>query len=170
MNQTLTNLLPMETLPERVRKLVPGCSHPESTICQKLASNDALMYFKVCMTCGATLPSGKGELSHRNVASRYRVEEITPKSFYDRVGEAYMANLHQQRSDMLERYTEYLSSPEWDALRQQVIERDGSCRLCDGPIQCVHHLTYERVFHETLEDLAGLCQGCHELIHAVAAS
>jgi hypothetical protein len=29
----------------------------------------------------------------------------------------------------------------------------------------VHHLTYERKYHERLEDLQGLCEGCHEFTH-----
>jgi hypothetical protein len=30
----------------------------------------------------------------------------------------------------------------------------------------VHHLTYERKYHERLDDLQAICQSCHEYIHA----
>jgi len=37
-------------------------------------------------------------------------------------------------------------------------------KRCSPPLH-VHHRTYERVFHETLDDLCVLCEDCHELFH-----
>jgi len=64
-------------------------------------------------------------------------------------------------------YAAYLASPEWAAKRQLVFQRDFYlCRSCPlGLAEIVHHLTYERVYHELLEDLISLCYECHWGIH-----
>jgi hypothetical protein len=69
---------------------------------------------------------------------------------------------------MNERYIEYLSSREWKAKRKAVKERCSNiCERCHRYlVDDVHHLTYERVYNESLEDLQGLCTGCHEFLHS----
>ena len=67
-----------------------------------------------------------------------------------------------------ERYHEYLFSPEWDLLRKAKLKEAGhKCQLCNasGVKIEVHHRTYERVFHELLEDLIALCDPCHKKFH-----
>jgi len=61
-------------------------------------------------------------------------------------------------------YKRYLASREWRLKRKEVIERaKGVCERClDDDIANVHHLTYENVGNEPLDDLQGLCRGCHE--------
>lgn len=73
-------------------------------------------------------------------------------------------------------YQRHLASREWALLREQVKERSGG--LCERHLEkgwpkeyCppgdnVHHLTYERVGHELLEDLQHVCRPCHEYISA----
>jgi hypothetical protein len=64
-------------------------------------------------------------------------------------------------------YPRYLASPHWLALRKQVIERAmGFCEVCGGT-ECiqVHHLTYQRLRRERLEDLQALCRQCHKHAH-----
>lgn len=64
------------------------------------------------------------------------------------------------------KYADYLRSPEWRAKADAVLERDrGRCRRCDAAAEDVHHLTYERIFCEDLDDLIALCRTCHELDH-----
>ena len=73
-----------------------------------------------------------------------------------------------------ERYDEYLRSDEWLALRRLVLRRDGyRCRHTGkasrpgDPLQ-VHHLTYERVGAERLDDLITLCRSAHQRLHDLA--
>lgn len=63
-------------------------------------------------------------------------------------------------------YGAYLASREWGILREQVRERSGGkCERCKrGDHQDTHHLTYERIGHERLEDLLGVCRQCHEFL------
>ncbi len=64
-------------------------------------------------------------------------------------------------------YEEYLKSPEWKTKRKAVKERcKNICERCHRYlVDDVHHLTYVRKFNERLEDLQGLCAGCHEFMH-----
>jgi 5-methylcytosine-specific restriction endonuclease McrA len=67
-------------------------------------------------------------------------------------------------------YRAYIASPAWQAVRQrkfaQVGRRCQKCRrwwhqLRRGEWLEVHHLTYDRLFHELLRDLQVLCNTCH---------
>lgn len=62
----------------------------------------------------------------------------------------------------------YMASREWYAKRNAVIERGGgNCERCRRlPGVHVHHLTYERMGCERLDDLQLLCNPCHEFLHA----
>lgn len=66
-----------------------------------------------------------------------------------------------------ERYQAYLAGREWGLLKQQVKARSGGiCERCKiNPSDAVHHLTYERKYHERLEDLQDICEACHSFIH-----
>lgn len=66
-------------------------------------------------------------------------------------------------------YEQYIQSAEWKALRQKVLERDRfQCQTCCSTDDLeVHHRTYDRLFHEDLEDLITLCHECHEAITCV---
>jgi hypothetical protein len=64
-------------------------------------------------------------------------------------------------------YFGYLGSPEWKAKRKAVKKRCSNiCERCHlYLVDEVHHLTYERLHNESLEDLQGLCCGCHDFLH-----
>jgi hypothetical protein len=65
-------------------------------------------------------------------------------------------------------YPRYLASREW-AQRKEAVRRRarGICERCDnGPMRSVHHLTYEHVGCEPLEDLLGVCNPCHNFLSA----
>lgn len=63
-------------------------------------------------------------------------------------------------------YQRYLASREWAVLKEQVKERnEGWCEHCHAAKhQDTHHLTYERIGNEQLDDLMGLCRPCHEWV------
>jgi 5-methylcytosine-specific restriction endonuclease McrA len=68
-------------------------------------------------------------------------------------------------------YQAYLSSAKWRRLRNEVLLRDKHrCVKCHWNRDLhVHHLTYERMGDELLEDLVTLCARCHGREHLVAA-
>lgn len=60
----------------------------------------------------------------------------------------------------------YYASREWAILKEQVRDRSGGrCERCKvADCEQTHHLTYERLGNELLEDLQGLCAPCHEYV------
>ena len=63
-------------------------------------------------------------------------------------------------------YRKYLASREWAVLKEKVRVRSGGiCERCFmAPHVQTHHVTYERMGHERLEDLEGVCEDCHEYL------
>ncbi len=68
-----------------------------------------------------------------------------------------------------ERYARYMTSREWAIRKRPVKERSGGvCERCKiNPSTAVHHLTYERIYRERLEDLQDICEACHSFIHGL---
>ena len=64
-------------------------------------------------------------------------------------------------------YSRYMSSDLWKQKRLARIEKDGyKCKLCGSAINLnVHHITYERLGREPLDDLITVCADCHEKLH-----
>jgi predicted HNH restriction endonuclease len=76
-------------------------------------------------------------------------------------------------------YKQYLNSSKWQQLRQQVFNRArknansnnklGVCERCGytpwKPCLQVHHINYNNVFNEKLEDLILICPNCHKEMH-----
>lgn len=64
----------------------------------------------------------------------------------------------------------YLQSLEWHAIREKRLAfAQHKCEVCSSTesLQC-HHITYERLTNEHIDDLAILCggsNGCHQRIH-----
>jgi hypothetical protein len=69
-------------------------------------------------------------------------------------------------------YHKYLASREWALLKEKVKERSkGRCERCANmDYSHTHHLTYERLGREKLEDLQGVCAPCHEFLSAKSHS
>ena len=64
-------------------------------------------------------------------------------------------------------YSDYIESEEWKAVRRKRMSIDGyQCQMCGTAKNLeVHHLTYERLGHEDMDDLITLCHKCHEKVH-----
>lgn len=76
---------------------------------------------------------------------------------------------HKDPTGHRKKYYEYLESQEWKDKRDELFRiRGRRCERCNSSknIQ-VHHLTYERVFNELLNDLEVLCKTCHEIEHGI---
>jgi hypothetical protein len=75
----------------------------------------------------------------------------------------------RKQSESNPEYQEYLRSARWLKVRRAVMLRaKGKCEICrrwEGK-ECAH-LTYERLFHEHLEDLLWLCPRCHRELDLV---
>jgi 5-methylcytosine-specific restriction endonuclease McrA len=65
-------------------------------------------------------------------------------------------------------YKIYLKSVAWQNKRKAAFEHHGKyCFKC-GTLACdIHHLTYENVGYEPLDDIVPLCRQCHEAVHGI---
>lgn len=66
-------------------------------------------------------------------------------------------------------YAHYLRSPHWKQIRGRYRATrwlPQEC-ICGEPRTDLHHMTYERVGAERLEDLIALCRNCHVMVHAL---
>ena len=67
-------------------------------------------------------------------------------------------------------YRHYLTTSKWKALRLKTFKRDRyTCQHCgvtgsSDTLHC-HHLTYDRLGDENLNDLLTLCNTCHKKVH-----
>ena len=66
-------------------------------------------------------------------------------------------------------YRAYLKSDIWKGKRQLVLDTKGSeCENCGenalGNLQ-IHHVTYDRIYHEHIDDFEVLCGTCHNDHH-----
>ncbi len=65
-------------------------------------------------------------------------------------------------------YEDYRKSPLWRKIKRRVLKRDGKvCRRCGGKATLVHHRSYtdEVLAGNNDEQLASICEGCHNFIH-----
>ena len=66
-------------------------------------------------------------------------------------------------------YNLYIKSEQWKEKREDRKFLDGlKCRFCGSAKNLqVHHITYENVPNEDMDDLITLCKSCHEKLHLV---
>lgn len=68
-----------------------------------------------------------------------------------------------------EKYYKYLKSSKWRLKRQQKFDQVGRrCEECGSLNKLhIHHLTYDRLYVEKLDDLKVLCEKCHSEAHKI---
>lgn len=69
-------------------------------------------------------------------------------------------------------YTAYINSSAWERKKAAFRETDeytGRCYCCKSFENIhIHHITYERLGDESMDDLVAVCRKCHRLIHEMA--
>lgn len=66
-------------------------------------------------------------------------------------------------------YAEYLGAPHWQDVKDRYRSSNWlpqEC-ICGDTDVHLHHMTYERIGEERLEDLTPLCRTCHTMIHTL---
>lgn len=59
-------------------------------------------------------------------------------------------------------YKEYLQTVHWDGIRRRAMAKSNwQCVACNKNAVDAHHVTYKRKGFERIEDVVGLCRGCH---------
>ena len=65
-------------------------------------------------------------------------------------------------------YNIYIHSDAWKQKRQQRLDLDNhTCQMCGATDKLeVHHITYDTLGFERMEDLITLCEKCHTKVHS----
>lgn len=68
-----------------------------------------------------------------------------------------------------QQYKTYLLTPHWLSLRDKIKHKaNHKCEACSSNQSLqVHHLTYERLGQESIDDLMCLCEAYHNLVHSL---
>lgn len=68
---------------------------------------------------------------------------------------------------MSENYSEYIATEHWANLREMKFIQVGRfCQVCHTPNKLhVHHIHYRELYDCSVNDLAVLCERCHDTLH-----
>lgn len=154
---------------------IEPCSHAhcdgrQGRVRALVCSNGTTQFKYQCLTCGGSL----GDALKRTAIAHLQPIESFDIALRERTETWYKArSIESARLEAVEqeawraRYEAHLDSPEWREARRPVLARSGGrCEHChEGPVEHVHHVTYERLGAELPEDLLGLCRPCHHAVH-----
>jgi predicted HNH restriction endonuclease len=93
-----------------------------------------------------------------------------PESKIDLKEEKKAYDQEQQKLYEKKEYNKYLRTIDWNKLVFAIYERDSfRCQQCFKDLSKrngnVHHIHYNNIYKEKLEDLVLVCPDCHQLIH-----
>lgn len=148
------------------------CSHPDGRYVRITYADGSLRVGWECSVC--LIVTSHRKLGMKRAIKEFGLTEWEIKFMPRRATEVNLEHVKAHRLKMYKAqkrkwwtwYNGYLASPYWLAKRQAVLERDDyTCCGCKGEANQVHHLTYERVGREALEDLVSICAACHAYHH-----
>lgn len=144
-----------------------ACPHVNREIRYRIIKDGRPTYVSQCVRCGNTSTPIKAAVAKRQASAIPEYDYDLEQKWRAAKSLAYDAVRKTIKPQLKAEYEAYLRSSEWKALREQVFRRCSEvCELCEeAAAEEVHHLTYERIGHEELSDLMGVCKPCHELIH-----
>lgn len=149
-----------------------SCAHVKTTLTRYTCANNSIQYVMQCNRCkarvGNAIPYRK--LTHWQRKNAPPFDSDGRSAMRDELSHQYQLHRETFNSEAWwEAYNEYLDSPEWKNKRARVLARDNDkCterrKGCTERATEVHHLTYDNVGNEPLEDLTSVCHNCHEQI------
>lgn len=143
------------------------CPHMEREVRHRINRDDRPVYVSQCIKCGHTSYPMKEAEAKRSGKPIPEYDYELQNRWRGAKSLAYDATRKAIKPQLKAEYEAYLKTEEWNSLRVKVFENcKGVCEVCENsPAEQVHHLTYERIGNEELDDLMGVCRPCHELIH-----
>jgi 5-methylcytosine-specific restriction endonuclease McrA len=147
------------------------CAH-DSKYCEakRFVQSDGRIFFLwQCMKCGDRTSAQRGEKRAHEIGifDTTAVDDFDKSLKHDISMDYYNTVTLKRQKQARDQYDEYLKTPQWEILRQRVLQR---CQnVCEGcgvaPAREVHHLTYANIYNELLYQLVGLCSNCHRKAH-----
>lgn len=135
--------------------------------------NHNIRLHRQCLNCGGCIDRTKPlsykkyseeirlEFSHYNYDNWHEERKNENRNLWESVNE------RNSETSKFAKYSNYIQSNEWKIIRKKVLIRDNNlCQVCKkNSAEEVHHLTYDNLFREELEDLLSVCKTCHKEIH-----
>lgn len=160
----------------KIEKHTACCTYPMQIHALINCNNGRKIIQTYCQSCSRVFGSmhKKNNINVQNVIMEFdENEKKTLNQIYDKQIEVIWSHLRQyykdsytKKQEWFNKYNEYLKSSEWKEKRLLVLKRDKfKCQSCGGIGQHIHHLSYETVFNEDINDLVTLCINCHKSIH-----
>ncbi|ALL05600.1 hypothetical protein AQ505_08905 [Pedobacter sp. PACM 27299] len=148
------------------------CRRPFLVVAIVHYDHDRYALYHQCLNCGGAEKTK--HLKTKEYGSQIRGDFNQDRFEEWKVGKSEESNMiygslrhaNYQNSNSYKYHT-YLLSEEWKAKRALVLSRDHNlCKLCNTePALDIHHLTYDNLYNEPLEDLQSLCRACHVNLH-----
>lgn len=148
------------------------CLHRNYAWVERTFSDGSKHHGKQCLFCGLW-KSAKKEI----VAKYANLNDL--RAYDDGIREEYNRNCSEARQiayqkELKERriiLSEYYETEHWKAYRRFRHDLNkqlfnGFCEMCRScQAEHIHHLTYERMYHELPFDTAAVCERCHTTEH-----
>lgn len=142
------------------------CDYKNVKIVKLEMSNGKYRKAECCINCLKTYINVKKETPHYMTVS-YEERQKLKNSGTTEFSNLYNSIL-QKRRHYKQRYHEYLSSEEWKKKRLERLKIDKfTCQNCGNKSSRldVHHITYETLYNESINDIITLCHPCHFKLH-----
>lgn len=154
-------------------RLEDCCKHPFLNVTIDDKNQERRRLHRQCLTCGGCVDRNRPlsfkkyfseiryEFSHYNYEKWNEERSNETTYLWECVKES---NYDTSR---FAKYTNYINSESWKIKRKEALIRDNNlCQVCKkNTAEEVHHITYENLFNENLEDLLSVCKICHIEIH-----
>lgn len=119
-----------------------------------------------CMTCEHGLPLMEND--YRTTGDEHDCENAYGDVFetQDNGGGYWVTACSSYKRAKID-YHKYLRTKRWREKANARLKMDGyQCVLCKSAKNlAVHHITYENIGYEQMDDLISVCKGCHEKLH-----
>lgn len=139
------------------------CEHPRTELRARTIRGGSVQHVHQCLDCGE--PVGNPQ---RQTGTAPAFDEVMRSTWEQRRTQMREQTKAQESERWWIFYRQYMSSPEWFALRDKVLARDN--HLCRGCLESrateVHHASYRHIGQEFAFELVSLCRPCHERWHA----
>lgn len=148
------------------------CRNPILIVAVEHKNNNVRALFYQCLNCGGSFKNkplsfkrydkeigAEFNLENYNAWQGSKCEEFSYLSEQKKVYNFFQSHRYK--------YERYIASDRWKRKRDSVLLRDNNlCQKCRvKTADAVHHITYDNVFNEPLQDLISVCDQCHKKLH-----
>ncbi|MGG5488237.1 HNH endonuclease [Gaetbulibacter sp. PBL-D1] len=147
------------------------CRNIDEVVTVHRQANRIFIWYQ-CLNCGGS--------SNRNKPLSKKYDNLIEDEFSEDRFEEFKESKENEHDELIRlkeifklknskryKYHNYLLSEKWKIKKDKVLLRDNyTCKNCNSNIDLeIHHLHYENVFNENLDDLITVCSECHKKLH-----